>query len=105
MTWRIPRFFTGDSGQSSLETTQPSSFAFDLLRELRAEGRDKNVFFSPASITICLHMLLAGATGETREAMERVLDCAGLEAEAIRQNIENVRSALRLTIQQVALSS
>jgi serpin B len=97
MALRIPRFFIGDSKQTSLETTQPSSLAFDLLRELRAEDRGKNVFFSPASITICLHMLLAGATGETREAMERVLDCAGLEAEVIRQSIENVRSAFRCT--------
>jgi len=97
MAWRIPRFFASESGQTSLETTQPSSFAFDLLRELRAEDRDKNVFFSPASIAVCLHMLLSGATGETREAMERVLGCAGLEPEAIRQSIENVRSALGCT--------
>lgn len=46
-------------------------FAFDLYR--RARTREGNFFLSPASITTAMAMTYAGAAGNTREEMAKVL--------------------------------
>ena len=43
---------------------QPAGFAFDLFRELNKRASSGNVFFSPASIRLCLSLLYDGARGE-----------------------------------------
>ncbi len=48
-------------------------FAFDLLRQIRAGDPGGNVFYSPHSISLALAMAYAGASGETREELARVL--------------------------------
>ncbi|QDU36801.1 Serpin (serine protease inhibitor) [Maioricimonas rarisocia] len=48
-----------------------NGFAFDLYGELRE--REGNLFFSPASLSTALAMAWAGADGETRNEMGRVL--------------------------------
>jgi serpin B len=53
-----------------------SRFAFKLLRELAKIESKSNLFFSPFSIMMCLLMLYEGATGETREAIAKVLEIA-----------------------------
>jgi serine protease inhibitor len=57
-----------------------NQFGFDVLRELRAERADANVFISPASIAIALAMVANGAEGETRAA---ILGTLGLQGEPI----------------------
>jgi serpin B len=47
-------------------------FAFDLYRELGAGGSG-NLFFSPTSISVALAMTLAGARGDTEQAMTAAL--------------------------------
>lgn len=47
-----------------------NDFAFDLFEKL---NKDKNIFFSPLSIQICLGMLIPGANGETKELLNKVL--------------------------------
>lgn len=44
-----------------------NAFGFDLLRAVRVEG--SNVFLSPSSVAIALHMAANGAVGETRNEM------------------------------------
>lgn len=50
-----------------------SDFAIDLYQQLAKENTDKNLFFSPYSITSALAMTTEGARGETAEQMGRVL--------------------------------
>jgi len=52
----------------------PDRFAFKLFRELVRPNGASNVFCSPLSVMLCLMMVWEGATGETREAMAKVLE-------------------------------
>ena len=65
------------------KSDSPSTgFAFKLFRQLASEQENRNLFFSPASVMLCLWMLHDGATGETRQSMAEVLEVAGLDPEA-----------------------
>ena len=57
-------------------------FGLKLLREL-ARGEEGNVFVSPPSVAFALAMTYNGAGGETREAMARALEVAGLRVEEV----------------------
>jgi serpin B len=56
------------------------AFAWDLHRAL-VKG-DSNLFFSPYSVSACLAMVRAGASGKTAAQMDRVLRTTGLDAAA-----------------------
>jgi len=57
-----------------------SKFAFDLLAQLKADHEQKNLFFSPFSISSALAMTYAGARGETADEMKETL-CFDLDTE------------------------
>jgi serine protease inhibitor len=79
------------------KSASPSTrFAFRLFRQLAAQPNARNIFFSPASVMLCLWLLLEGATGETREAMAKVLEVDGLEPEALQSVIGTLKSALQI---------
>jgi serpin B len=71
-------------------------FAFRLFRELAGQQNVENVFFSPASVMLCLTLLLRGATGQTQDAMAKVLEVAGLKPEELRSVIVALKSALQI---------
>src|SRR5262245_61046941 len=50
-----------------------NQFAFDYYQKLSAKNKDKNLFFSPASLSIALAMTYAGANGKTAEEMAAAL--------------------------------
>ncbi|XP_070376856.1 iripin-2-like [Dermacentor albipictus] len=50
-----------------------NGFGVALFKELCSKTADQNVFFSPASVSIALGMLYAGAGGETLEELSSVL--------------------------------
>ena len=50
-----------------------NAFAFDLLKKIMATDKDKNIFFSPYSISTALAMTFAGARGNTAKEMATVL--------------------------------
>lgn len=56
-----------------------NAFAWDLYSRLREE--EGNLFFSPSSLAMALAMTHAGAAGETREEMTRVLHVSPLGEE------------------------
>lgn len=58
--------------EASLWLDSTNQLAFELYRELMSEN-SKNLFFSPSSIAICLSMTYAGAEGETKREMAKVL--------------------------------
>jgi serine protease inhibitor len=71
-------------------------FAFRLFRQLAGEPNARNIFFSPASVMLCLWPLYDGATAETREAMAKVLEVAGLEPKEVQSLVGALRSALQI---------
>jgi serine protease inhibitor len=82
----------GDSVAQPTENTRPSNsanmksnlaaasnaFGFDLFQQLRRQDANKNVFFSPLSVTVALAMTYNGAAGETKNAMARALKIEGM---------------------------
>nr|XP_050031372.1 intracellular coagulation inhibitor 2-like [Dermacentor andersoni] len=53
-----------------------NGFGVALFKELCSKTADQNVFFSPASVSIALGMLYAGAGGDTLEELSSVLGLA-----------------------------
>jgi len=51
-----------------------NKFSFDLYKKLKDENKEKNLFYSPASISIALAMTYAGARGNTEKQMADVLN-------------------------------
>ena len=69
-------------------------FAFRLFREL-AGGDGSNVFFSPSSVMLCLAMVHEAASGETRQAMAKALEIAGLNPVDIGLAIAALKAPFR----------
>jgi serine protease inhibitor len=69
-------------------------FAFKLYREISWNEGTTNIFFSPASVMLCLCLLHAGATGETRAAIEKVLEVAGHGTDVLPSTVAALKSAL-----------
>jgi serine protease inhibitor len=83
--------------------TANTGFAFNLFRELTAEGSDGNVFISPLSISMALAMTYNGAGGTTKDAMSNVLNFGGMSLEEVDQGFSNLMDSLRNADQAVSL--
>ena len=64
--------FSGRAAEMSDFPDRFDAFGFSLIQNLETSGT-QNILISPASIEIALGMAYAGASGETTEAMSRVL--------------------------------
>jgi serine protease inhibitor len=62
-----------------------TGFGFSLFAELRKETPGANVFVSPASVALALHMAYNGAVRETKEAMAKVLGLEGVSRVQLNQ--------------------
>jgi len=51
-----------------------NQFAINLFKELKNENQNKNIFFSPFSISTALAMTYAGARNETEKQMSKTLN-------------------------------
>src|SRR5690242_21778577 len=78
----------------SSDISPSTRLAFKLFQQLGPQEGTGNLFFSPASVMLCLCMLREGATGETQEAMADVLEIDGLEPEALQAAIVSLKLAL-----------
>ncbi|MDX2034696.1 MAG: serpin family protein [Blastocatellia bacterium] len=93
----------GTGGKGSSPTMEPANkmaaaaneFGFDLFARLRAEGREKNLFFSPLSVATALTMAWNGAVGETSTAMRRALRIGAATHAEINQASAELSSGLR----------
>lgn len=56
-------------------------FGFNLFHTLRKEEAGKNLFISPASVSLALTLTYNGARGETQQAMAKALALEGLSVE------------------------
>jgi len=70
-----------------------TGFAFKLFRELADGGA--NVFFSPASVMLCLAVVYEAAAGETRRAMAQALELAALDHSDVDIAIAALRASFR----------
>ena len=73
-----------------------NKFSFDLYKKLKDENKEKNLFYSPASISIALAMTYAGARGNTEKQMADVLNFTLPQDRlhlAYSKLIENLKSA------------
>jgi serpin B len=68
---RNPPIAAVDPSALSSAAHATNAFAFDLYERIRASGNDE--VFSPLSIEVALAMTSAGARGDTKAEMERVL--------------------------------
>ena len=91
--------FAGKKGatlDASAEISLSTRLAFKLFQQLGPDQGSGNLFFSPASVMLCLCMLREGATGETQAAMANTLEMDGLEPEALQSAIAALKSALQI---------
>ncbi|HKQ76379.1 MAG TPA: serpin family protein [Blastocatellia bacterium] len=108
----------GAGGAQPAETTQPSgnttmnsnlaaasnAFGFDLFQRLQREAANKNVFFSPLSVTIALAMTYNGAAGETKKAMSRTLKIEGMNHAELNGASAELLKALKSSDQKIELA-
>lgn len=62
-----------------------TQFGANLFKKISEEDSDKNVFFSPFSISMALSMALQGADANTKECIEKALNYTGMDTEEINQ--------------------
>jgi serine protease inhibitor len=71
------------------------SFGLRLLREIVDRRPGENVFISPLSIFLALHMTENGAAGATRTAMRQALSMPDLEPTALNASTAALQAALK----------
>lgn len=81
-----------------------TEFGFSLFTELRKETPTGNVFFSPLSVAMALHMTYNGSGATTKEAMADVLAIQGMSFDELNQANAALRQALESPGPGIALS-
>src|SRR5580698_764552 len=71
------------------------SFGLQLLREIVDSKPRENVFISPLSVFLALHMTENGAAGATRIAMRKTLALPDLEPTALNASTAALQAALK----------
>ena len=80
-------------------------FGINLFKEvLKAEEPEKNVMISPLSVSLALAMTYNGADGDTKAAMEKTLELAGLTVDEINENYKMLIDALASVDPKVLMS-
>jgi serpin B len=89
--------FTGQAGAADVEklSSGNNAFAFSLTKELAKEKPGENVFISPYSISTALQMVRAGAAGDTKTEVDRVLGVEGATANALAEAYKELDAAIR----------
>src|SRR2546423_15277469 len=72
-----------------------NGFAFTLVKELEKEKPGENIFISPYSISTALQMVRAGAGGETKAEMDRVLGVEGVSGTALAKAYKELNNSVR----------
>jgi len=90
------------SAETLVETS--NSFAIDLFRSVYDSKGSENIFMSPLSVDIALHMAVNGASGETKEVIKETLGVADLSDEEVNEAAKNLIEQLLNMDQDVALA-
>src|SRR5262247_3455071 len=81
-----------------------NAFGFDLFQQLRRQAANKNVFFSPLSVTVALAMTYNGAAGETKNAMARALKIEGMNHAELNRESADLLKALKSSDPKIELA-
>lgn len=92
----------GQDMQQTIQTAKIAvaserAFGLHLLRELIDRNQAKNVFISPLSIFLALHMTENGAGGTTRTAMRKTLSLPAMDATALNASSAALQTLLQGT--------
>ena len=82
LTAGLQHIFAADTDLSKLAAAN-NNFAFKLLKQIATEQPGKNIFISPYSAATALQMAANGAAGQTKIEMQKVLETAGISADAL----------------------
>ena len=69
-------------------------FGFNLFAEIEKQDAGKNIFISPASVSLCLAMAYNGADADTKQAMARALEVQGLNLDELNRAYSDLKAAL-----------
>lgn len=83
----------GDKFDSRLASAN-TRFGFNLFAEVAKQSTGKNIFISPASVSLCLAMAYNGAEAETKQAMARALEVQGLSLDELNRAYADLKAAL-----------
>ena len=79
-------------------------FGFKLFAQLAREDAGKNLFISPASVSLALTLVYNGASGRTEAALARTLELEGMGLDEVNQASGALMKALQRTDPQVRLA-
>src|SRR5215468_2293655 len=94
----------GKTTMNSTLAAASNAFGFDLFQRLRREAANKNVFFSPLSVTVALAMTYNGAAGETKNAMARALKIEGMNHAELNAASADLLKALKSSDPKIELA-
>lgn len=81
-----------------------TQFAANLFKKFSKEDTDKNVFFSPFSISMALSMVYQGAGTTTRDAIAEALNYKGMSIDEVNQSYMDHLSYFKKLYPQVELN-
>jgi len=83
-----------------------NTFGIKLFKDLieTSEDEQDNIIISPLSISMALGMTLNGAGGETKEAMENVLELQGMSQQEINEGFKSIIDGLSSVDPDVTLN-
>ena len=83
----------GVGSRAQQQATASPEFALNLYHQLLEQNSNRNVFVSPASISLALAMTYNGAEGTTREAIARVLHIEGMKLNEVNSAFAGLQRA------------
>lgn len=81
-----------------------NAFGFNIFKNLKMEEGNKNIFISPSSIAIALSMVLNGAKGDTKNAIQKTLVLNNLDINTVNGENLNLINILKNPDPKVELS-
>jgi len=94
----------GETAMNSGIAAASNAFGFDLFQQLQRQAANKNVFFSPLSVSVALAMTYNGAVGETKNAMARALKIGGMNHAELNRSSAELLGALKSSDPKIELA-
>ena len=100
-----PPNLTPLSGEAIVLAESGNAFTLNLFQEIYQERSEENIFISPLSVDVALHMTANGAAGSTHTEMKEGLGTAGLSDEEANQAVHDLSAQLTGIDRAVTLST
>ena len=93
------------SGEATVLAESNNAFTLDIFQEIYQEQPEENIFISPLSVDIALHMTTNGAAGDTRTEMKEALGTADLSDEEANRAVQALSEQLTGMDRTVSLAT